>query len=130
MGGGPPVPGLRVWVDAQLPPALARWLGTAPGVDAAHTFELGLLGATDIAIFEAARAAGAVVVTKDVDFVELLERRGPPPQVVWVTTGNVTNAALRTLVAAWDRAVELLRRRVPGRTRRPPRVIRRDLQAR
>ena len=51
-----------------------------------------------------------VVVTKDADFVELLDRRGPPPQVVWVTTGNVTNAALRTLVAAaWERAVELLR---------------------
>ena len=101
---------LRVWVDAQLPPALASWLGAVPKVEAVHTFDLGLVGATDIAIFDAARAAGVVVVTKDADFVELLDRRGPPPQVVWVTTGNVTNAALRTLVeAAWGRAVELLR---------------------
>lgn len=103
-------PGLRVWVDAQLPPVLARWLSAVPGVEATHTFALGLLGAADVAIFEAARAAGAIVVTKDVDFVLLLERRGPPPQVVWVTTGNVTNAALRTLIAAaWPPAVELLR---------------------
>lgn len=71
---------------------------------------LGLLAARDEAIFAAACAAGAIVVTKDVDFVDLLERRGPPPQVVWVTTGNVTNAALQALVqAAWPRAVDLLR---------------------
>ena len=103
-------PALRVWVDAQLPPALARWLAATPGVEATHTLDLGLLGASDDVIFDAARAAGAVVVTKDADFAVLLERRGPPPQVVWVTTGNVTNAALRTLVtAAWPQTVELLR---------------------
>ena len=104
----PPV--LRVWIDAQLPPALADWLGAFDGTEATHTFALGLLGASDSAIFEAARVAGAVVVTKDVDFVGMLERRGPPPQVVWVTTGNVSNAALLTLVrAAWRRTAMLLR---------------------
>ena len=109
MAGGGPAP-LRVWVDAQLPPALARWLAAAPGVEAVHTFDLGLLGAADRAIFDAARAAGAAVVTKDVDFVALLERRGPPPQVVWVTAGNVSNAGLRALVAAaWPRCADLLR---------------------
>ena len=107
---GRPRAALRVWVDAQLPPVLARWLGEVPDIEATHTFELGLLGASDATIFAAAREAGAVVVTKDADFVELVDRRGPPPQVVWVTTGNVTNAALRALVAAaWTRAVELLR---------------------
>jgi predicted nuclease of predicted toxin-antitoxin system len=102
---------LLVWVDAQLPPVLARWLGTTvTGVEAVHTFDLGLLGASDLAIFAAARERGAVVITKDADFVSLIERRGPPPQIVWVTAGNVTNAALRALVAvAWPRAVELLR---------------------
>lgn len=99
-----------MWVDAQLPPVLARWLGEVPAVEATHTFALGLLGASDADIFDAARAAGAVVITKDVDFVALLEHRGPPPQVVWVTTGNVTNVGLRALIAAaWPRAVELLR---------------------
>lgn len=90
-GGGA---GPRVWVDAQLPPALARWLAGEFGVDARHVDEAGLLGAADPAIFAAARAGGAdVVVTKDDDFVRLLDQHGPPPQVVWVTLGNLRNAA-------------------------------------
>ena len=61
---------LRVWVDAQLPPALARWLAEEHGVEAAHVEDLGLLRAADPAIFDAARAADVVVVTKDTDFVQ------------------------------------------------------------
>jgi len=102
--------GRRVWVDAQLPPALARWLAQEYGVDAAHVNDVGYLGADDPVIFEAARAgAAAVVVTKDEDFVRLLERHGPPPQVVWVTCGNVRNAALRSVVLPiWPSVAALL----------------------
>lgn len=102
--------GRRVWVDAQLPPALARWLAESHGVDAAHVDAVGQLGADDAAIFEAARAGGAtVVVTKDQDFVRLLESRGPPPQVVWVTLGNMRNAALRdALLPVWPQVAALL----------------------
>jgi predicted nuclease of predicted toxin-antitoxin system len=104
--GGPP---LRVWVDAQLPPVLARWLAREFGIEAVHVEELGLLRAADSPIFEAARAAGAVVVTKDADFVRLLEERGAPPRVVWVTCGNVSNVDLRRIVLAqWPQAVGLL----------------------
>ncbi len=69
----------------------------------------GLLDATDRAIFEAARRVGAVVLTKDVDFVQLLERYGPPPRIVWLTCGNITNRDLRRLMeTAWPRCIELL----------------------
>lgn len=102
----------HVWVDAQLPPALARWLVSEAGIPAVHVQDLGLVSALDEAIFERARVetgAGGVVVTKDEDFVRLLERHGPPPQVVWVTCGNVRNAELRRIVlAAWPRVAELL----------------------
>lgn len=99
-----------VWVDAQLPPSFAHWLALEYGVDAHHVFELGFVQADDAAIFDAARSGGAaVVVTKDEDFVQLLDRRGPPPQIVWVTCGNVRNVALREIVgAAWSRVAELL----------------------
>ena len=44
--------------------------------------------AKDREIFEAARRAGAVVMTKDADFPALIERFVPPPQVTWITCGN------------------------------------------
>lgn len=102
--------GQRVWVDAQLPPVLARWLAQEYGVDAEHVNEIGFLGEDDPVIFAAARAGGAaVVITKDDDFVRLLERHGAPPQVVWVTCGNVRNAALRARVMPiWPQIAALL----------------------
>jgi predicted nuclease of predicted toxin-antitoxin system len=110
--GNPAPSNSRVtWVDAQLPPALARWLQTEHGTHALHVEELGLHRARDTEIFEAARAAAApvAVITKDDDFARLLDRRGPPPQVVWLRCGNVTNRELRRIVLdAWPRALNLL----------------------
>lgn len=98
-----------IWVDAQLSPALAGWLRRTFGADAHAVRDLGLRDAEDPAIFARARAAGAAVLTKDSDFVELLERHGPPPQVVWLTCGNTSNAYLRQLLTtAWPRAGALL----------------------
>jgi predicted nuclease of predicted toxin-antitoxin system len=56
--------------------------------------DLNLQRATDPEIFAAARGANVIVLTKDADFVELLEKHGPPPQVVLVTCGNTSNARL------------------------------------
>ena len=73
--------------------------------------DLGLRDAKDAAIFEAARQAGAIVRTKDSDFVAQLDRFGPPPQILWVTCGNTSNAHLTKILAAnLPRAFELLAR--------------------
>jgi predicted nuclease of predicted toxin-antitoxin system len=40
--------------------------------------------ASDPEIFAAARAANVVVITKDADFIDLLEKSGPHPAVVLV----------------------------------------------
>ena len=37
-------------------------------------------------------------MTKDRDFVQLLERAGPPPQVIWITCGNTSNARMREIL--------------------------------
>ena len=104
-------PRLLAWVDAQLPPSLARWLTQRAGIDAHHVSEFGLLTAGDPVIHHAARANQVeVIITKDDDFVMLLDRHGPPPQVVWVTCGNIGNRDLRELVlSAWPRVEALLR---------------------
>ncbi len=101
---------LTIWLDAQLPPALAAWLQAECGVAAIPVRELGLRDADDPRIFAAARAASVVVLTKDSDFVLLLERFGPPPQVIWLTCGNTSNAYLRALLrGTWSRTNDLLR---------------------
>ena len=100
---------MKIWLDAQLSPALARWLCLQFGVEAVAVRDLGLLQARDRDIFFKARAAGAIVVTKDRDFVALLEIHGAPPQVLWITSGNTSNARLQEiLLRTWPTAVRLL----------------------
>lgn len=39
-------------------------------------------------------------MTKDSDFVDLVCRLGTPPQILWLTCGNVTNRNLRQILTA------------------------------
>lgn len=55
---------MRFLVDAQLPPALARWL-TSQGQKAEHVMDLDLHRASDPEIWRFAEATSAVIVTKD-----------------------------------------------------------------
>jgi len=78
-------------------------------VDAIALRDLGLRDARDPDIFHAARRAEAVVLTKDFDFVELVLRHGPPPAVVWVTTGNTSTRAIQDLLErTWVRIAKLV----------------------
>lgn len=63
---------MNIWVDAQLPPTLANWLTNTFSLTASSLRELGLRDARDVDIFEAARLAKAVIMTKDSDFVGLV----------------------------------------------------------
>jgi predicted nuclease of predicted toxin-antitoxin system len=48
-------------------------------------------------------------MTKDSDFVDLVERLGSPPQIIWLTCGNTSNARLREILSeTLSRALELL----------------------
>ena len=87
-----------VWLDAQLSPRLAWWIEETFGVECLHVRDLGLRDAEDPAIFQKARDAGAVVMKKDEDFIRLVERKGSPPQVIWVTSGNMPNARFKSLL--------------------------------
>jgi predicted nuclease of predicted toxin-antitoxin system len=84
---------MRFLVDAQLPPALARWLETK-GHAADHVEDLRLLNADDAEIWNHALSVNAAIVTKDVDFSirTVISSSGPP--VIWIRLGNTTNRAL------------------------------------
>jgi predicted nuclease of predicted toxin-antitoxin system len=89
---------LILWVDAQLSPHLAPWLREQFGLEAYSVARLSLRNAKDLEIFQAARAANAVVLTKDQDFTFLLETLGPPPQILWISCGNTSNVHLKSLL--------------------------------
>lgn len=87
-----------IWLDAQLSPRLVRWMEVTFGVECHHVRDLALREAEDPVIFAKARDAAAVMMTKDEDFVRLVERNGSPPQVIWVTSGNMSNAHFQSLL--------------------------------
>lgn len=69
---------MRFLVDANLPPALAEWV-RAHGADADHVMELGLQRASDVELWGWAKAKGAVLISKDGDFLmlKLADPTGP-----------------------------------------------------
>lgn len=98
-----------LWLDAQLSPVMAGWISQNFAVSAYSLRELGLRDATDRDIFAAARNDQAVVMTKDSDFIRLVEQYGTPPQVIWLTCGNTSNARLKQILnAVLNQAIALL----------------------
>ncbi len=88
-----------LWIDAQLSPIIAPWISETFNLEAYSVRDLGLLDAKDLQIFDAARAKKAVVMTKDSDFLLLLDQYGPPPQILWITCGNTSNVRLKEILA-------------------------------
>jgi predicted nuclease of predicted toxin-antitoxin system len=91
---------MTLWLDAHLSPRIARWVSDAFDITATPVRDLNLRESEDHQIFLAARAANAIVLTKDSDFVDLLERLGPPPKVIWLTCGNTSEAALKEILSS------------------------------
>ena len=100
---------MTIWIDAQLSPIIATWINKNFAVRTLALRELGLRDATDRDIFLAARRESVIVMTKDGDFIRLLEEFGAPPQVILITCGNTSNARLKEiLISALPQALELL----------------------
>ncbi len=83
---------MKIWLDAQLSPKLANWMRAAFDMPMR---DLGMLTTADERIFLRAKDEVDIVITKDKDFVTLLERLGPPPNVIWITMGNTSNARMK-----------------------------------
>ena len=101
---------MKLWVDAQLSPAIAAWTNrTFDDIEAESVRALGLRDATDLEIFEGAKKADVVVMSKDDDFIQLIEQRDIPPKFIWVTCGNTSNARMREILSTTlQKAKELL----------------------
>lgn len=81
-------------VDANLPPWLAKRFSDRGHQDEHAIDELGA-STPDRALLERARNHDGVIVTKDRDFIELIDE--PPPYVLWIRGGNASNRKLHKL---------------------------------
>jgi predicted nuclease of predicted toxin-antitoxin system len=100
---------MTLWLDAQLSPRIARWVSETFDFQATPVRELNLRESEDEQIFFAARKAKVIVITKDSDFADLLERHGSPPKIIWLTCGNTSEAALKQILSsALPEAIQLL----------------------
>lgn len=101
---------MKIWIDAQLSPAIAAWINrTYEEIEAESVRSVGLRDALDHEIFEEARQQDVVVMSKDDDFTQLVDKHGPPPQIIWVTCGNTSNAKMREILSkTLPKAKELL----------------------
>lgn len=89
---------MNVIVDAQLPARAAGWFRAA-GCDAVHTFDLPQANRTpDDEVIALADTEDRWVVTKDDDFVTSHLLHGRPAKLLLVSTGNIRNRDLETLL--------------------------------
>lgn len=95
---------MRFLVDAQLPPALARWL-VAQGQEAEHVASLDMQGASDAAIWDFALETGAAIVTKDEDFAQRKALAVRSPTIVWI---RLPNTRRQDLLAWFDTALPIV----------------------
>jgi len=101
---------MKFWVDAQLPPSLALWLSETFQVEAVSLRDIGLRDSKDREIFDSAKLQNVVIISKDSDFVDLITRLGSPPQLLWITCGNVTNRKLREhFLSSFPKALQMLK---------------------
>jgi predicted nuclease of predicted toxin-antitoxin system len=97
---------MKFIVDAQLSRRLAREL-VASGHDAVHTLDFPAGNRTqDKDIVALAIRENRVVVTKDNDFVTSFLLRGVPSKLLLISTCNISNDALSSLLAANLTALE------------------------
>jgi predicted nuclease of predicted toxin-antitoxin system len=91
---------MTFWLDAQLDPSLAAWIGSRFGVIAKHVVEMTLEKADDRELYEAGRRfAEIVILSKDADFADLSKSLGAPPQIVHLRCGNLNTPQLQMFLS-------------------------------
>jgi len=72
-----------------------------------HVDSIGInVPASDMDIWNYALSNGYIIISKDADFVDLLELRGFPPKVVLLKTGNNSSQALAELLISIKPMIE------------------------
>lgn len=84
-----------IWLDSNLSPIIAKWLGDETGWNVRSSYILGHSSLDDISVYTKAREQGNVIlISKDSDFPDLISRLGSPPKLIFIQIGNTDNSIL------------------------------------
>jgi predicted nuclease of predicted toxin-antitoxin system len=90
---------IELWLDMHLSPALAKWIVSELGIKAISSYELFINNEKDEIIFLSAKRKGNVIIlSKDSDFPDLLDRLSPPPKLIWLRMGNSPNSQMKIIL--------------------------------
>lgn len=90
---------MKLILDEGLPLRAASLMRDA-GIEAVHVLEIGMGGAPDQAVLDKARLDGAVVVTLDADFHQILAATGADrPSVIRIRTEGLGDRQLAELLS-------------------------------
>lgn len=91
-------PDWEIWIDTNISPIIAKWMAEQTGLVVKSSYSLSLHYLSDKEIYEKARTQGRIIlISKDADFPELINRLGAPPKLVNIRIGNMGSRQL------WDR---------------------------
>ena len=84
---------MKFLVDSQLPPALARFLSSR-GVDCIHVLDVDLASASDRTIWKYALLMNLIIISKDEDFLHMVNTSASEGRFVWIRVGNCSKRKL------------------------------------
>ncbi len=102
---------MKIWLDAHISPSLSNWIHDEFKIECFSFSYLGLRDANDFDIYKKAKQEEEVIIiSKDSDFVTLVENRGAPPFLIWLTCGNTSNEKLKEILRnKWLKCIHLIR---------------------
>jgi predicted nuclease of predicted toxin-antitoxin system len=97
---------MKILLDANISWKSAKQLAPIFG-ECAHVDNIGLnVPAEDIDIWNYAHDNGYIILSKDNDFVDILERNDFPPKVIYLKIGNSSNKELIELLINAKQIIE------------------------
>jgi predicted nuclease of predicted toxin-antitoxin system len=85
----------EIWIDCNISSIIAKWMKDELGLNAKSAYLLQLHGLDDMEIYQKAKEAGQVIlISKDSDLPELVNRYGHPPKLINVKIGNCDNRTM------------------------------------
>jgi predicted nuclease of predicted toxin-antitoxin system len=88
---------LKLLFDQNLSPRLIDYLADLYP-DSMHVYRIGLDRASDLAVWNAARTRGYIIVSQDADFSDLSAMFGAPPKVIWIRRGNCSTREIEAIL--------------------------------